>query len=121
MSKWSRYNVEVDLGRNDGQDVAVFNCLTRNLVRLDHRVLESVKASLADGGASDALDNLRKVGIVVDDSLDEIAYMRHTLGRWKFAANPSVIFISFASACNLRCVYCYQDRRSRQPMSFLCS
>lgn len=111
--RWSRFNIVVPTEGTNGQKVLVFNTLTRNLITIKQAAFEAVQQSTRASTATDdpAVAQLKRLGILVEEDLDEIAYMKFCVNRWKYGSNTLGVFASFASQCNFRCIYCYQDFR----------
>ena len=116
MKKLSRYNnyVNVDKG------ILLFNALTRAYVLL--------KPSLYNLLIEEDLDELQKSmpkqisilednGFILDDSFDEIEFVRN-LKLWNRLATGSYhVIINPTLNCNLGCWYCYETHQKGSEMS----
>jgi len=55
------------------------------------------------------LDQLRELGIMVDDEVDEDQELQYWFQKFRY--DPSILSITVLTtyACNLKCIYCFQD------------
>ncbi|MCL0090267.1 hypothetical protein M1O54_07985 [Dehalococcoidia bacterium] len=107
--KWSRFNVEVPVPQNNA--VVIFNTLTRDIVSVDQELINSLRETEFAQLSEQELLRLRDAKIVVDQGLDEVAYMRYLLGEQKYTQAGLGLFLCFTADCNLKCSYCFEDYR----------
>lgn len=105
--KWSRFNVVVPIP--EYKAVVIFNTLSRNIVSVDRGLIEPLQHNDLSQLSEEELQKLKYAEVLVDDQIDEVAYMRYLLGIDKYTHASLGLFISFTAECNLRCVYCYED------------
>jgi len=105
--KWSRFNIEVPIPQY--KVTVIFNTLTRNIVSVDQELIKPLRQNEFAQLSEQELLRLRDAKIVVDQELDEVAYMRYLLGRDKYTQDSLGLFICFTADCNLKCSYCYED------------
>jgi uncharacterized protein len=108
----SKFNIFIPSFPGEGQTL-VFNTLTDSRVIVNEelkKVMERV-----DGNGSlkrdeiDYLNQLRELGIMVDDEVDEDREIRYWFQRFKYDSSILSITILTTYACNLRCTYCFQE------------
>ncbi len=97
----------------DGGQFLVFNTFTDSRVVINEelkRVMEKAEeSSPLNGDEISYLNQLRDLGIMVDDEADEDREIRYWYQKFKY--DPSVLSITILTtyACNLRCTYCFQE------------
>jgi len=99
--KPSQFNIYVD--SDDG--TILFNSLTRAVLLLGDRCCTSTLLEIV----SPADDNLRKMGFLVDDDIDELMLFKHWYRREKYASSKTKAIVLTTYKCNFRCRYCFQE------------
>jgi uncharacterized protein len=115
--KTSRYTRVVPA--DDGW-MLLYNALTNSFARVPPPLHDAVREILRDpdGSAGDAGQaatlkaELRKGGFLVDAGLDELGLQRLTNRASRFATTHLGLTIAPTMACNFRCSYCFEERRS---------
>jgi len=115
--KTSRYTRLVPA--DDGW-MLLYNALTNSFARVPPPLLGAVQEILRDpdGPAGDAEQaarlkaDLRKGGFLLDAGLDELELQRLTNRASRFATTHLGLTIAPTLACNFRCSYCFEERRS---------
>lgn len=104
---WSLYNYLF----NNQENYYLYNSYTNNLIQFDsefNEVLLNCKNHEFDKVSTDILDTLEKEKILVDN--DEDIYnnikLKRTISR--FNSNILALTIAPTTACNFRCIYCYE-------------
>ncbi len=108
----SKFNIFIPSFPDEGQFL-VFNTFTDSRAIINEALKKAMEK--ADGNAplnSDEinhLNQLRELGIMVDDEVDEDLELRYWFHRFRY--DPSILKITILTtyACNLRCTYCFQD------------
>jgi len=112
--KWSKYNYNVEV---DGK-LVIFNGLYRHLLVIDKKTFKEIDNILTntltnnkgfDDKLREKIEYLTRLNIIIDDYIDEALMAKFLINRWKYTTGVFSLFISYTSACNLSCRYCYQD------------
>lgn len=109
--KYSRYNFFMKA--SDGKILA-FNALTGAFVRMDrreHRILAAFKTA-EHSVSGKLLRELTASGLVVDDNVDEVRYLRVRNRIARYQSNVAGLTIAPTLDCNFQCTYCFQDRKT---------
>lgn len=107
--KSSRFNL---FFRLDNGRVVGYNSRTGSFLSLTEPCYEAVRH-----GISGSLDRvsvamqalLAEFGFAVPDEMDELLLIRHQIMEARYSRNALGITIAPTLACNLRCVYCYEQ------------
>ena len=108
----SKFNIFIPSFPDEGQFL-VFNTFNDSRVIVNEelkKVMEKAeKKSPLNEDEIDYLNQLRELGIMVDDEVDEDRELRYWFQRFKY--DPSILSITILTtyACNLRCTYCFQE------------
>ena len=108
----SKFNIFIPSFPDKGQFL-VFNTFTDSRAIINEALKKAMEK--ADGNAAlnsdeiNHLSQLRELGIMVDDEVDEDLELRYWFHRFRY--DPSILAITILTtyACNLRCTYCFQD------------
>jgi len=108
--KPSRFNVTIPL--EDGMSL-IFNTFSDSRVVVNRSVLEAIERcgcpeSLTDEQKS-RLDDLKGLGIVLDDASDEDRQLEYWFQRIKFDSDTVNATVLTTMACNMDCVYCFEQ------------
>ena len=108
--KPSRFNVRIPLTDNT---CLIFNTFSDSRVVVDRAALEAIERchcpeSLTDEQRSH-LDDLKVLGIVLDDADDEDRQLEYWFQRIKFDCDTVNATILTTMACNMDCVYCFEQ------------
>lgn len=113
MEKQSRYNYFIDYNNKK----LLFNGLTgsgfcRSIVEYD-KLLDMLKdmKTFKETFPND-FDRLKKLGFIIDESFDEVAYIRFMNKKRVFDNQNYHLIINPTLSCNFRCWYCYEDHSS---------
>ncbi len=115
--KTSRYTRLVPA--DDGW-MLLYNALTNSFARVPPPLQDAVREILRDpdgsggdaGQAARLKAELRKGGFLIDAGLDELDLQRLTNRASRFATTHLGLTIAPTLACNFRCSYCFEERRS---------
>jgi len=108
----SKFNIFIPSFPDEGEFL-VFNTFTdsralvnEELRRVMERAEENVPLTLEE---INYLNQLRELGIMVDDELDEDREFQYWFQKFRY--DPSILKITILTtyACNLRCTYCFQE------------
>ena len=103
--KSSQYNIYVQC---DPDHYFVYNTLKRALLIVDPELKECLVANHIKEIDSSLLNPLKKVGIVVEDDIDETKLYRLNHNQAKYNTSHSSFLIFTTYSCNLQCPYCYE-------------
>ncbi len=87
-----------------GEGSVAFSALTGALAVLDREAAAALEA-----GDAEAFPELLEAGLLVDDAVDERAVLSRRYLRDMNETGFLALCIAPTMACNLRCVYCYED------------
>ncbi len=116
--KTSRFNLVIPI--EEDNNYLIYNTLTGAQVMVDEKTLDiiqgisdkkveaEVKEETEEGGLS-SFDELKGLGIVVDDEIDEGLELEYWFQQIKFDASLLNITLLTTYACNLACTYCYEE------------
>ncbi len=108
--KPSQFNVFIPL--QDGQKL-IFNTLSDSRVIGDKNVVEAIercnRPHLLNDIQRDQLQQLKELGIVTDDNVDEERELEYWFQAVKFDSSTISANILTTLACNMRCVYCFEQ------------
>lgn len=107
--KLSRFNYYLPASAAKDDSTYVFNTFTRNLVKLPQPLREAEELARFE---DEQIRTLRSLGIIVDDSLDEIEALNTCMDLKKFEQKRLTVTIIPTNACNFRCIYCYQPEKA---------
>jgi uncharacterized protein len=108
----SKFNILIPSFPDEGEFL-VFNTFTdsravvnEELKRVMERAEGNVPLKLDE---IDYLNQLRELGIMVDDEMDEDRELQYWFQKFRY--DPSILKITILTtyACNLRCTYCFQE------------
>ncbi len=108
----SKFNIFIPSFPDEGQFL-VFNTFTDSRVVINGELKKAIEK--ADGNAPlksdeiDYLNQLRELGIMVDDEVDEDQELRYWYHKFKYDPSSLIVTILTTYACNLRCTYCFQE------------
>ncbi len=105
--KSSKYNIFVSHNEN----YCVVNTMTSAVITLDENEYNALKSGDFRIFSNNQILELSSQGILVDETLDEIALLRHTYFFAKNSDNEANITICPTLDCNFACPYCYETRK----------
>ncbi len=107
--KTSRFNLVIPAGG----EFLIYNTLTGAQVMVDERTLDIIQGlpdtSRVPEGEISLFDEIKGLGIVVDDEVDEGLELEYWFQRIKFDTSLLNITLLTTYACNLACTYCYEE------------
>jgi uncharacterized protein len=111
--KPSKFNVFIPLGNQSKGEYLLFNTFTDTRARVN----ESLKTFIEKANKGEPiiqsnefyLDQLVEMGLIRLDGEDENQLLNEWLERVRHDHNQLNLTLLTTYACNLRCVYCYQD------------
>lgn len=108
--KVSAYNFFYKHPSNSNEWIA-YNSFSNSLALMDEDQYEEYERFAKDSGhqmPDSLVEELQKGRFVIDDDVDEIALIRHGMYASRYATNGLGLTLAPTSACNFRCVYCYE-------------
>lgn len=100
------------------EDVLIKNLLSGAIIELDRDCFRHFQSGNIDYFSSEEIEWLQQTGMIVDKDEKQLfwqvyqtAWMHDQIGRF------AVIYFAPTSACQLRCLYCYEDGIRRQSMN----
>jgi uncharacterized protein len=108
----SKFNVFIPSFPDKGQTL-VFNTFTDSRVIINDELKKAMKRAeekwRLNEDEIDYLNQLRDLGIMVDDEVDEDRELQYWFQRFKYDSSILSITVLTTYACNLRCTYCFQE------------
>lgn len=108
--KASQFNLFIPV--HDDQTL-IFNTFSDSRVIADKSVVEAIQTChqphLLNDKQRDQLHQLRELGIVVNANTDEQIELEYWFQRLKFDSSTISVNILTTLACNMRCVYCFEQ------------
>ncbi|UCD70717.1 MAG: SPASM domain-containing protein [Syntrophobacterales bacterium] len=108
----SKFNIFIPSFPDEGEFL-VFNTFTDSRVVINEELKKAMEK--ADGNAPlkrnevDYLNQLKELGIMVDDEVDEDRELQYWYQKFRYDPSTLSITILTTYACNLRCIYCFQE------------
>ena len=94
---------------HEGQYV-VYNTFSKAIALLDDGELAALRAGGEGEGA--LAEQFRDQGFWVEDSFDELAFLKYYHYKAKFSAEQLSLTIAPTLGCNFACPYCYENART---------
>ncbi|MFV1951449.1 MAG: SPASM domain-containing protein [Nitrospinota bacterium] len=119
--KQSKFNIFIPLDNND--DHMIFNTFTDSRIIVNKELIDMMKRTsngrkVLNREEEEYLNQLKELGIMVDDEVDEYIEMEYMFQKSRFDTSVLNITILPTYVCNLKCIYCFQEGvKSRQFMS----
>jgi uncharacterized protein len=108
----SKFNIFIPSFPQEGETL-VFNTFTDSRVIINDELKKAMeraeKKSPLNEDEIDYFNQLRELGIMVDDEVDEDRELQYWFQRFKYDSSILSITILTTYACNLRCTYCFQE------------
>jgi len=108
----SKFNIFIPSFPDKGEFL-VFNTFTDSRVVINEELKKAMERaeekSPVNGDEIDYLNQLRELGIMVDDEVDEDRELQEWFQRFRYDSSILSITILTTYACNLRCTYCFQE------------
>ena len=106
--KPSRFNILIT--RND--KFYVVNTLTGAVCELETDEYYALETNDYSGLGNDSTDEMKRLGLIIDESLDEIGLLRFAYSKARYNKNKARLTICTTLECNFACPYCYERRQS---------
>ncbi|MCL6584492.1 MAG: SPASM domain-containing protein [bacterium] len=115
--KGSQFNLFIPVDDSE-EEYLIFNTLLGSEVVVDKHLAALIERGRSSKGPSSQslspsdrsnLEQLRELGIIVDEYVDEERELEYWFQRIKFDTSILAVTILPTLACNLRCSYCLQD------------
>ncbi len=91
----------------------IFNTFTDSRVVVNSQLKEVMERAGNGGSLTDEeiiyLEQLKDLGVMVDDKVNEDRELEYWFQRFKFDPSTLSVTVLTTYACNLRCVYCFQE------------
>ncbi len=108
--KFSKFNIFIPL--QDEQKL-IFNTFSDSRVIVDRDVIKAIdtcsQPHLLKEKQKEQLHQLKDLGIMVDDDVDEMRDIEYWFQRLKFDTSVINATILTTMACNMKCVYCFEQ------------
>ncbi len=109
--KTSKFNIIIPM--ESGWDYLIYNTFSKNYAVIDSDVrllLEKLeKKDELNNEEREVISELMEADIVIDDEVDEELELDYHFQKNKFDTSVLSVNILTTFACNLNCVYCFQD------------
>jgi uncharacterized protein len=117
----SKFNLFIPSFPEEGQFL-VFNTFTDSRVIVNDELKRAMERaeekSPLNGKEIEYLNQLKDLGIMVEDEVDEDRELQYWFQRFQYNSSILSITILTTYACNLRCTYCFQEGlHSPSPMN----
>lgn len=103
--KPSRYNIYVDAACEQS---FIYNAMANSILVVDNTLRQYLEKGHLEKIDSSVKNSLKKCGIIVGNTTDELKVFRLNYNTAKYNTNLSSFLIFTAYACNLCCPYCYE-------------
>ncbi|WP_252229828.1 radical SAM protein [Clostridium sp. ZBS15] len=106
--KKSIYNIIINEGYNNN---LIYNSFSGALVNLNEEYYKILNNLEVSNEKSKIIDELKNVGLLVEDSVDEIKVLERK--RNEIIQNESILSLTIAPTlnCNLNCSYCFEEKK----------
>ncbi len=104
--KRSKFNFYYKRGENEN---IIYNTFSKALVSLDDDEFSKYKD--VDTCDNEMVETLKENGILIEDSFDEIDFLKYFHYKTKFSNETLYLTIAPTLDCNFACPYCYENRR----------
>lgn len=104
--KKSVFNFEYKRAENEN---IIYNTFSKGLVALYDEEYEKYKKLTLDN--DEIIKGLLENGILVNDKIDEISFLKYFHYKTKFSNDTLILTIAPTLDCNFGCPYCYENRR----------
>ena len=112
--KKSNYNFFIDY-KEDENKIIAYNALSNNVALMDKEEFDIFNNSENLDSIDNQLLSQLKIGnFIVDDELDELELIRFKMLESRFNRNLLSLTIAPTSACNFRCIYCYEKNHYKK-------
>lgn len=112
--KLSKFNVNIQ-ELDDGSKL-IFNSISTTFVKLNKTYIEIMNniETFSSDEITDIykkeIDDLKRVGIVIEDDFDELTFLNINKQKSKFTDKKFNLVIAPTINCNMKCPYCYEDK-----------
>ena len=106
--KFSKFNLLVPNCNNNQQ--YLFNTFNGSCLDIDNATADIIKAKDVQQLDKETMTLFTKTGILIKDAIDENNVFSYMFWREKYGSKHITATILLTWACNLNCVYCFQDR-----------
>lgn len=103
--KFSKYNLLVP----EQDKFILFNTLTGGCVELKNKEKDDILNNRQENFSQDDLNMFIRLGIIIEDHVDESKIVKYYHGRAKFDSKVISSTVLLTWACNLKCIYCFED------------
>ncbi len=108
----SKFNIFIPSFPQEGETL-VFNTFTDSRVIINDELKKAMERaeekSPLNGDEIDYFNQLRELGIMVGDEVDEDRELQYWFQRFRYDSSILSITVLTTYACNLKCTYCFQD------------
>lgn len=104
--KESKYNIIQNI---EGDTYICFNSRNNALVELNRKYVDALK-NINEVNNQKIIDDLKSVGLILDDSVNEIELLKYFHNKEKFSKNRLTVTIAPTLDCNFACPYCFENK-----------
>jgi len=101
--KWSRFNYVYKTEK----DVVLYNTFSKAILELGFEEYECFK----NGDYGVEKKTLADNGVIVEDSYDELGFLKYIHYRTRFSSDVMTLTIAPTLDCNFDCPYCFENKR----------
>lgn len=120
MLKSSNYNFFYP----NGEDIIAYNSFRNSLAILtsqDYKEYQNAINNEYEDKKTQTLDELIRCGFLIEDSYDELGIIKHRMNRSRYFTGVLGLTIAPTTCCNLRCIYCYEEKIHRDIVMDECT
>lgn len=117
--KLSKFNIYVEYKN----DLLIYNTLSGGILRLTTPYVQKIQQLrqcpniIFDNEDNELFDNLRLGEMIIENDIDELAYLKAHNTLLRFSSSSYGLTIAPTMKCNFRCPYCYEKGHNLHTMT----